>query len=152
MIIRFTKKDTRNLMTCMREDGSHCSSNLGPNLPFHDIAHVVTERTLGLKKGFYGNIAQGFSVEQLSDTALIKTLGAESWMAEIVTRALQSLSSGACTHEQFIPMVQAELDHLSIGLKHGLDEDLIAKMEAEYRMLVSEWNALPNGGKMELSF
>ncbi|MGZ3932813.1 MAG: hypothetical protein ACXVP0_16210, partial [Bacteroidia bacterium] len=124
----------------------------GPALPFHDLAHYVVENALKLQHGFYGNIANGYSVEQLSDKNIIKTLGPESWLAEIVTRALQSLASGACTQEQFISMVEAELAIFSIGLKHGLKEGVIADMLDRFNSVKQKWNDLPDGETLELTF
>lgn len=152
MQVNITKKNNRNLLTCVRPDGSIVQSNLGPKLPFHDIAHLVVENTLNLNGGFYGNILKGYSVEQLSDKQIIKSLPPQAWFAEITTRALQSLSSGACKVNQFTDMVQTELQQFSIDFTINLTTDIIEKMQTEYNALMQQWQALPEGETLKLNF
>lgn len=61
MQIKILNKGNRNKLICERKDGTVEIADLGPNLPFHDIAHFIVERKLKLKKGFYGNIFYGYS-------------------------------------------------------------------------------------------
>jgi hypothetical protein len=152
MQINITKKNNRNQLTCVRANGSVVQSNLGPKLPFHDIAHFVVENTLRLADGFYGNILQGYSVEQLSDKQIIKTLLPQAWFAEITTRALQSLSSGACTIEQFPSLIQTELQQFAINYNVNLTAQIISKMNAEYQQLMKQWYNLAEGETLKLNF
>lgn len=145
MEIKITKKNNRNLLTCVRPNGVIMQSNLGPKLPFHDIAHFVVENTLNLSCGFYGNILKGYSVEQLSDKKIIKTLPPQSWYAEITTRALQSLSSGACTIQQFPSLIETELQQFSINYNQNLNEEIISNMLNQYQQLIQEWHSLTEG-------
>ena len=80
----------RNQLACVRADGTRTTANLRPRLPPHDLAHYVVERQFGLRKGFFGNIAAGYSIEALSDKEVMKSLSGESWVAEILARALAS--------------------------------------------------------------
>jgi hypothetical protein len=152
MEIKITKKNNRNRLICKRDGGSIAVSDLGPNVPFHDMAHFVVENTLGLKEGFFGNIRKGYSVEDLSDKQVIKTLGPETWYSEIMTRTLQSLSSGACTADQFPALIKEELQHLSIPYSYSLTPDLITGMETEYRKLLEQWKELKEGDTLVLEF
>jgi hypothetical protein len=152
MQVNITKKNNRNQLTCVRPNGSIVQSNLGPKLPFHDIAHLVVENTLQLNQGFYGNILNGYSVEQLSDKQIIKTLPAQAWFAEIVTRALQSLSSGACTVQQFPSLVETELQQFSISYNANLTQQIIDKMYAEYQHLLKQWHNLVEGETLNLFY
>ena len=152
MQVNITKKNNRNQLTCVRPNGSIVQSNLGPKLPFHDIAHLVVENTLQLNQGFYGNILNGYSVEQLSDKQIIKTLPAQAWFAEIVTRALQSLSSGACTVQQFPSLVETELQQFSISYNANLTQQIIDKMYAEYQYLLKQWHNLSEGETLNLFY
>lgn len=150
MRIRIIKKSGRNTLICTRPDGSYTKAEVGPVLPHHDLAHYVAERQLSLKNGFYGAIATGRSIEELSDKEVIKTLGAESWFAEIVTRALQSHSSGACTTEQFISLVREEMETFRLSVEYQLDEHAILQMADSFKQLLGQWNALPDGESLEL--
>jgi hypothetical protein len=108
MRIRIINKGDRNQLVCERKDGTFEIADLGPKLPYHDLAHFIVERQLKLKKGFYGNIYNGYSVKQLSDKEIIKTLPLQSTVAEITARALQSLGSGSCTMDQFLTLIYEE--------------------------------------------
>ena len=152
MIIRIKKKQERNRLICVRDNGSIVQEDLGPQLPFHDIAHYVVEKKLGLKKGFYGNIESGYSVAELSDKAVIRTLGEESLIAEIVTRALQSLGSGACRKEEFGQLVDAELSAMNLRPALILDDKTVTGMLEEYTGLLFEWNGLGDGQEIVLHY
>jgi hypothetical protein len=152
MQVNITKKNNRNQLTCVRPNGSIIQSNLGPKLPFHDIAHLVVENTLNLNQGFYGNILKGYSVEQLSDKQIIKTLPPQAWFAEITTRALQSLSSGACTMQQFSALVQTELQQFSINYNAPLTPPIITEMITEYQQLMQQWQNLNEGETLNLKY
>jgi hypothetical protein len=59
-------------------------------------------------------------------------------VAEIVTRAVQSLASGACTI-QFKDLIQLEFSALSINFQTNLTDNDIRKMQKEYSDLVRRW-------------
>ena len=151
MKIRIVKKGTRNQLVCIRDNDSTEIADLGPTLPFHDIAHYVVERHLELREGFYGNIAKGYTVAQLSDKNVIRTLPTESLIAEIITRALQSVYSGAVTIEQFPELVHAEFEVWSIERK-APDIRTVEVMMTQYREFLQKWEMIPQGEHLELTF
>lgn len=152
MRIVLTNKGNRNQLTCYRKDGSSTSSNINSTTPFHDLAHFVMERELKLKNGFYGNIEKGYSIEELSKKEIILTLPQESMVAEILTRALQSLWSGACNLEQFIPLVESELNTLGIKYPLRINMELVDTMLIQYENLITQWNKINEGESLELLF
>lgn len=105
-----------------------------------------------MRKGFYGNINDGYSVDQLSDKTIIQTLPVESTVSEIITRALQSLAGGACTISQVEELVQQEFQVLHIDYPLTLDEGKITSMLEEYTMLIDQWKNLREGESLELEF
>jgi len=151
MNITITKKERRNLLKCIRGDGTSMLAELGPGLPHHDLAHYVIERKLGLSGGFFGKIAEGYTVAQLSDKDIIRTLGAQTLVAEVVARALQSLSSGACTSDQFRDLINVELAQWRIAALI-IEAQTVADMSEEFRQLLGRYAALENGQSMELQF
>ncbi|WP_353718932.1 hypothetical protein [Dyadobacter sp. 676] len=152
MKIKIVKKGDRNLLVCTRVDGSVEMADLGPQLPFHDIAHFLIERHLMLKHGFYGNIYHGYSVRELSSKEVIMTLNAESTIAEILTRALQAVGSGAGSADQFMAMVSDELSRYSIDYRPALDRTDVARLAVQYRELTENWKALQQSESIELDF
>jgi hypothetical protein len=150
MRIRILNKGTRNQLVCEKKDGTSEIADLGPKLPFHDMAHFIVERHLKLNNGFYGNIYNGYSVSQLSDKEIIKTLPLQSTVAEIITRALQSLGTGACTIEQFMELIDAEFKLYSINIPVHLGKQEIMEMLSDYQSLLSQWQKLKEGESLEL--
>jgi hypothetical protein len=122
-------------------------------LPFHDIAHFVTDKKLNIKNGFYGLVAQGWTIEQLSDKEVIKTLGIEAWISEIMARAIGSLYTGSCTVEQFIPLVQTEMMNREEGDRVPvLTKEIVLEMQAEYTALLDKWCSLTDGESIKMEF
>lgn len=151
MQIKILHKGNRNQLICEKRDGGVEIADLGPKLPYHDIAHFVVERQLKLAGGFYRNIYNGYSVRELSDKHIIKTLPMQSAVAEITTRALQALGSGACTVEQFTDLVNEEFELHSINFALTLDEKQIHKMLSDYMDMISQWEQLTEGESLELN-
>ena len=152
MKITITRKEQRNQLTCSRADGTCETENLGPGLPHHDLAHYVVEKQFGLERGFFGNIARGYSFKQLADKYVIKTLDREVLVAEILARALQALSSGACTVVQYPELVNAELANMSLARLDKLDVHTIETMQRQFGELTARYTALRNGEALELEF
>ena len=115
MRVRISKKGKRSQLACVRSDGTHVVADLGPSLPYHDLAHFVVEREFRLKEGFFANIARGYSPAQLSDKGVILSLGREPYRAEILARGLGALATGACDPEQFEDLVNVELARLPLS-------------------------------------
>lgn len=152
MEIIITKGKTRNTLTCKRVDGSSTSENLGPDFPNHDIAHYVVEKKFNMKNGFYGNIKAGMSITQLSNKEVIKNLDSESWLAEIMTRNLQSISSGAATIEEYIDLVAWEVEsYKKINLPNLVLND-VKEMKTEFDQLCEKWNLISENEQLSLTF
>lgn len=150
MKIKIVNKGNRNLLICYRNNGSIEKADLGPTIPFHDLAHFVVEKQLALKQGFYGNINNGFTVSELSNKEIIKTLPVESTVSEIATRALQSIWSGATSVKQYSELIEAEFKALSINFPLNLTEEEVFQMFLQYDELTAKWNGIKEGESIEL--
>jgi hypothetical protein len=151
MRIRITRKGTRNQLACVRSDGTHVVADLGPNLPYHDLAHFVVEREFRLQHGFFGNIARGYSPAQLSDKGVILSLGAEPYRAEILARGLGALATGACESEQFEELVNAELSLLGVSSMR-IPTQVREAMMLEFKSLGDKYACLQEGESLHLEF
>ncbi|WP_298513003.1 hypothetical protein [uncultured Kordia sp.] len=152
MEIIINKGEHRNTLYCKRADGTFTSENLGPEIPNHDIAHFVVEKKFNLTKGFYGNIAAGMTIKDLSNKDIIKNLDSESWLAEIMTRNLQSLGSGAAIIEEYIELVTWEASTMKNIQIPTMNLPQIHEMKAEYDALCKQWKLLPIHGELRLQF
>jgi|SRR5712671_6671360 len=152
MKIAITKRQNRNRLVCTRADGTYSISDLGAKLPHHDLAHVIVETELRMREGFFGNIARGYSFEQLAEKEIIKTLGVETWAAEILAGALGSLEAGACTLEQFPTFVNSAMARFDYDSAQTPTSTVAAHMLGEFRALFARWSALGEGATLELEF
>jgi hypothetical protein len=150
MKLVFIKKTSRNQLIITRDDGAVEIVDLGPSLPFHDLAHYVVEKHFQFDSGFYGHLKKGYSVAQLSDKNIIKTLPQEAIVAEIFTRALQTLASGACALTQFTDLIEAELDASSLQYSIEITSGDITDLLDKYKKLEKQWVAQAEGNSMQL--
>jgi hypothetical protein len=150
MRIAFHKGTARHTLSCVRDDGTTTRQEAGPGLPFHDLAHYVAESTLGLRLGFFGMVAAGRSLRELSDPEVIRTLGEEAMVAEVLARAVGSMATGACRAEDLSTLLLAELaERLPLALRN-LSLETVRAIEARYAALSAEWRALPDGATLTL--
>jgi hypothetical protein len=157
-------RGSRHEMLCDRDDGSSERIDLGPSLPFHDVAHFVAETRLGLKGGYFGNLAGGMSARDLADPAVIRSLPSEAYVAEICARAVGALATGACRVAQFGELVGLELEGMSIDVAAtpGLAplgrndapacEVLASELLLEFNALTARYRALADGEFLELEY
>lgn len=150
MNILLSHKNGRNRLTCLRDDGTSTSADLGPSLPAHDLAHLIVERRLSLTSGFFICIARGYSIQQLSDAATIRSLGAEPYVAEILARGVGSLLTGACTPEQLPELVGTELAQMGLPVPAGISAASAREMLADLKELLERFRALPPGESLHL--
>ena len=150
MIIRFTKKEHRCQLTYQCQDGEMLVADLGPDLPGHDLAHFVMEQALGMEAGFYGNLYRGYTMEQLGDKHIIRQLPVETMIAEVATRALQSLAGGACQQDEFNELINMELSGMATDFRINLPPTQITQLMEDYQHLIQRWNALPLGETLGL--
>lgn len=151
MRVVITKRASRNLLACFRPDGTSAVADLGPSLPYHDLAHLVVERSFGLTEGFFGHVARGYTPAQLSDKHVIASLGKEPYRAEILARALGSLATGACRPAQFEELVNAELASMRMA-EMRIAPQLLDEILDEYRKLAQAYTSLGDGESLELSY
>ena len=151
MRVRITKKGKRSQLACVRSDGTHVVADLGPSLPYHDLAHFVVEREFRLKEGFFANIARGYSPAQLSDKGVILLLGTEPYRAEILARGLGALATGACDPEQFEDLVNVELARLPLS-RMSIPTQVREAMMLEFSALRDGYARLQDGESLNLEF
>lgn len=150
MKILLSHKNGRNRLTCVREDGTWTSADLGPSLPTHDLAHLVVERRLSLTSGFFIFIAKGHSIQELSEAATLRGLGAEPYVAEILARGVGCLLTGACTPEQLPELVGMELAQMGLLMPAGVSAESAREMLAELKDLLERFQALAPGESLHL--
>lgn len=152
MLIEISKRERRYQLTCRRADGSFTSADVGPQLPFHDLAHYVVETRMGLRGGFFGSVASGYDLPALGDANVITTLGPEATIAEILARALAALATGAATPEQLSDLVRTETQQLRVAPIEHLTAPLGEAWLAQLRSLLAQLAGLSSGATLRLIF
>ncbi|MEZ4942222.1 MAG: hypothetical protein R3D58_15195 [Saprospiraceae bacterium] len=152
MQILLSKNNNKTILTCTRADGTFTRENLGPDFPNHDLAHFVVETTFRLQAGFFGNIKSGRTIQELSDKAVIRTLGPESWLAEILSRNLQALAAGACTATEFIELVEWEAQRMPQIQIPEIPLATVEAMQVQFDDLCRSWAQLAENEQLSLIF
>lgn len=130
----------------------------------HDLAHYLVEKTLGLGSGFWGNVAGGAIFKSMSyiggrrkpraaerSETLLKTNAAALNDAEALVRIFNdTIEQG---HDKRSPVLLARLQGRLArpGLKfRSFSEAEISGVYAAYADILSKWQLLPVGGRMDL--
>ena len=92
------------------------------------------------------------TIEELSDKEIIKNLGSETWLSEIMARNLQSIGSGAVKTEQFIELITWEAESINGIEIPSMNLMDIKKMKADFAQLCKQWNSIPENGELNLIF
>ena len=92
------------------------------------------------------------NIAELSDPEIIKTLGPESWLAEIMARNLQALGSEAAKQEQYLELIHWEAQNMkgiNVPQMTPIDVKTIAM---EYHRLCTKWDVLLENESLQLDF
>lgn len=152
MQIIITKGESRNTLLCERADGSSAYADLGPSMPHHDLAHYVVELNFELREGFFGQIMSGRTIDELSDKEVIKSLGPQAWLAEVMARNLQSISSGAAMVVQYAKLVKWEAETLDGVISPEISREQVDETKARFDQLCADWEQVPVNGELTLEF
>lgn len=152
MRVVFHKGQQRNSLSCFREDGSATRAEIGPGLPAHDLTHLVVESALGMTGGFFGLVRSGRSLQEMSDPAVIPTLGAEAHLSEVLARGLGSVFTGACRPEELGAMLQAELGGQHEEVIARLTPQVLSRMLRSFGEYLESWTRLGPGESLSIGF
>jgi hypothetical protein len=132
----------------------------------HDLAHFLVEKTLRLRQGFFGSMADGAVFKSMtwvdgrrkpgaterSEILQKKNLAALN-DAEVLVRIFNdTIEQG---HAENSPVLQQRLrERLQrAGVAHrSFSADEIAEVYKAYRDLLAKWKKLPVGGQLELQW
>jgi len=160
LAIRLTKRAADEYaLTCVRPDGSIARQQYqGPTamfFPKHDLTHFVVETALGMRRGFYGLVAEGWN---LGDFGTPWPRGKPPADADPVEDVVQLLDreSGAqqpWTAAEFNGFIaQFQTQHPAARPIAPVTDKTLADLRAQLGKLTAQWAALPVGQTLELSF
>jgi hypothetical protein len=138
--------DGSGLLRCTRQDGSitwQKQSKHAAHFALHDLTHFAVETSLGYTRGFFGLIAAGWDLDDLTGKGTRGSLPAEAIEVEKIVGAFDS--ERACNtlwaaeeFLQFTPRVLSDTE--------------IQQVRALRAALFQKWSAVAPGRKLELKF
>ena len=160
LAIRFKKKsDGSAALSCTRADGSvtwqRQEGRLGAFFPLHDLTHLAVESVLGLRRAFYGLLAEGWDITTFGQTDGRENLPHEALFAELVVgyfdleRRMNERATAADMNDRArayfadknLPAPPFELTDAEV--------DEIRSVRDGY---FAQWRALAGGDTLELPF
>ncbi len=158
--IRIKKKnDGSAALSCTRSDGSTTwqrqDGQLGLFFPLHDLTHYAVETALGIKRGFYGLLAEGWDITRFADPGISKQLPEEAGLAEVLVGFfdVERATGTRATAEDFNWKIRTYYD------EHGtptptflMTDEKLDRIRALRADLFARWHAVQPGGVLELSF
>ena len=152
MRVQFTKKaDGSGVLRCVRSDGSVTwqkqTDRHAAYFSLHDLTHFAVEIALGLRRGFFGLIAEGWDIEDTTGKGARGPLPPEAGEAEMIVGlfSAERASGVIWTVDEF---------HESAAMvgTRKLTFDEIERVKKKRSELFQQWSAVEPGATLELQF
>ncbi len=160
LLLRLTKRAADEyVLTCLRPDGSIARQQYrGPTAQFfpkHDLAHYAVETALGMQRGFYGLVAEGWNLGDFGAPwprgKLPEDMDLVEWVVGLFDREIGQQQPWPA--EEFNALLaQHQTGHPLSRPVRRLTETDLRKIRACIGELAALWAALPVGKTMELPF
>ena len=161
MLIRFTKakrSDKRDVLTCVRDDGSETWMHERPGFVNHDLAHYAVETSFGYRYGFFGLVRSGWelSTEHFGRDPRTKQplpwpdpSGAPLEPVEYVVSLLQrEYAKNGISPDDFHEAMRLYVDEQ----RAAIPPDRLEAARRRLRELYAEWEGVPPGEALALKF
>lgn len=140
-------------LTIEREDGSSEEAVLNYREYLkHDLVHFVLEKNAAVFYGFYGQVSGGKSPQELSPKemkAAGETATDEMMVIEIIVGSVQGrLKGDEFDTSQLIEYIKLQ----GYQVPEFLDSGFVSRLRAEVAQLVSRYDKMKVGEKIELEF
>jgi len=130
----------------------------------HDLAHFLVEKTLRLRQGFFGSVADGAVFKSMTYLEGRRKPGAAARSETLQKKNLAALNDAEALVRIFNDTIEQGHAENSPVLQQRLRERLvragvrfrkfspaeIAEVYAAYRDMLAKWQNLPVGGQLEL--
>ena len=155
--VQFTKRtDGSVVLRCVRRDGSATWQRHEKHASFfsyHDLRHFAVETTLGLRKGFYGLIADGWDITDTTGKGARGKLSAASVFVEHIVGLFERERVGGA-----LPLSASEFN-AQIDAMIGTDPERpkftdtkLTAVRNRTEELHKQWAGIPVGSTLELTF
>jgi hypothetical protein len=143
------------VLRCVREDGSvtwqRQQGRSAAFFPLHDLTHFAVESVLGVRRAFYGLIAEGWDIEDTSGKGSRGALPPEALAIERLVGAFDLERAGSAFWSA------AELNAHCFGTgasaeSRVITDDDLARIRSRISELLAQWAGLPTGNTLEVWF
>ena len=152
MKVQIAKKaDGSGVLRCVRDDGSVTwqkqTDRHAAYFSLHDLTHFAVETTLGLRRGFFGLIAEGWDIDDTTGKGARGPLPPEAGEAEMIVGVFSAERAGGqiWTVEEFN-------EYAKMSGTRSLTFDEIMRVKKKRSELFQQWSAVAPGATLELEF
>lgn len=133
------------VLKCIRADGTSTwqkqSERHAAFFALHDLTHFAVETTLGLKRAFFGLIAEGWDVDDTTGKGARGPLPEDAGVAEQIVGLLDLERGGAIW----------ALDEFNSFSPRQVTPEELHRVRATRSELFERWDSLPEGDALELT-
>ena len=157
--IRFTRRtDGSVVFELRRPDGTTTwQKRAGPAAEFfvvHDLTHYAVESELGLRRAFYGLVAEGWDLADFGTPWPRGPMPSEALPAEFLVGCFDTARAAAT------PLTAADCNRSAatyfaaagMASPAALTDEVLARVRDRVADLVWRWQSVPPGGSLELAF
>lgn len=146
------------VLRCVRDDGSvtwqRQQGRSAGFFPLHDLTHFAVESVLGVRRAFYGLIAEGWDIEDTTGKGSRGALPPEALAVERLVGAFDLERAGSAFWSA------AELNAHCFGtgapaghrLPRPITDDDLSRIRSRISELLAQWAGLPAGHTLEVWF
>ena len=143
------------VLRCVREDGSvtwqRQQGRSAGFFPLHDLTHFAIETVLGVRRAFYGLIAEGWDIEETTGKSPRGPLPPEAHAVERMVGLLDLERAGSAFWSA------AEINAHCFGTGASAEscvvtDDDLAQIRSRISQLLAQWAGLRTGHTLELWF
>ncbi len=159
LLIQIKKKtDGSASLSCRRADGSvtwqRQPGQQGRFFPLHDLTHYAVETVLGLRRGFYGLVSEGWDLDDFGPPYPRGPIPLEALGAELTVGFLDRERAGGVewSAEDFKYSAERYSAERGVPVPLQLTDQDLARVRHRRGELFAQWHALPSGATLELDF
>jgi len=152
MRVQISKKaDGSGVLRCVRDDGSVTwqkqTDRHAAYFALHDLTHFAVETTLGLRRGFFGLIAEGWDIEDTTGKGARGPLPPEAGEVEMIVGlfSAERASGVIWTVDEFNESAAM------VGTRE-LSFDEIVRVKKKRSELFQQWSEVAPGATLELTY
>lgn len=159
LVIRIGKRgDGRAVLRCERADGTVTWQRQdGPRaefFPYHDLTHYAVETVLGLRRGFFGLVAEGWDIAETEGQRARGPLPAEAILAEHIVGWLDAERASRATWgaSELNEYLAQRLGSGALASRGAITDAELVRVRSLAGELQRRWADLPPDASLDLDF